>query len=143
MDWRLLADRGLLGCCTICKLNKGYVPFPKFPEAMGKISTLNKRNRETNELKECFQSASGDEIRRQILPVFYTHLINFVLDGDIEGVLDLMKNNHITMEMFKENMTDLVSEKLKLAFEKVGTANKSNLTRAYNKNFKTSIIPLK
>ena len=23
MDWRLLADRGLIGCCNICKLNKG------------------------------------------------------------------------------------------------------------------------
>ena len=140
MDWRLLADRGLLGCCTICKLNKGFLPFPKFPEAMGKISTFNKRKRETNELKECFKSSSGDEIRRQILPVFYTHLINFVLDGDIEEALELMKKYHITMEMFKENMTDLVSDKLKLAFEKVGTSNKSNLTKAYNKNFKTSII---
>ena len=140
MDWRLLADRGLIGCCTICKLNKGFVPFPKFPEALGKISSLNKIKRETNELKECFKSASGEEIRRQILPVFYTHLINYILDGDIEGILDTMKKYHISIEMFKENMTDLVSDKLKLAYEKVGTANKSNLTRAYNKNFKTSII---
>ncbi len=140
MDWRLLADRGLIGCCTICKLNKGFVPFPKFPEALGKISSLNKIKRETNELKECFKSASGEEIRRQILPVFYTHLINYILDGDIEGILDTMKKYHISIEMFKENMTDLVSDKLKLAYEKVGTVNKSNLTRAYNKNFKTSII---
>ena len=140
MDWRLLADRGLIGCCTICKINKGFVPFPKFPEALGKISTFNKIKRETTELKECFTSASGEEIRRQILPVFYTYLINYIVSGDIEGVLEMMKRNHITMEMFKENMTDLVSDKLKLAFEKVGTANKSNLTRAYNKNFKTSII---
>ena len=140
MDWRLLSDRGLIGCCTICKLNKGFVPFPKFPEALGKISSLNKIKRETTELKECFTSASGEEIRRQILPVFYTHLINFILDGDIDGILETMKKYHITMEMFKENMTDLVGEKLKLTFEKIGTANKSNLTRAYNKNFKTSII---
>ena len=143
MDWRLLADRGLLGCCTICKLNKGFVPFPKFPEALGKISSLNKINRETYELKECFKCASGDEIRRQILPVFYSYLINNILDGNIEGILDIMKKYHITMEMFKENMTDLVGEKLKLAFEKVGTINKSNLTKAYNKNFKTSIIKTK
>ena len=72
--------------------------------------------------------------------MFYTHLINFILDGDIDGILETMKKYHITMEMFKENMTDLVGEKLKLTFEKIGTANKSNLTRAYNKNFKTSII---
>ena len=140
MDWRLLADRGIIGCCTICKINKGFVPFPKFPEALGKISSLNKIKRETTELKECFTSASGDEIRRQILPVFYTYLINYIIDGDIESVLEIMKRNHVSMEMFKENMTDLVSDKLKLAFEKLGTANKSNLTRAYNKNFKTSII---
>ena len=140
MDWRLLSDRGLIGCCTICKLNKGFVPFPKFPEALGKMSSLNKIHRETTELKECFKSSSGDEIRRQILPVFYSYLIDYILEGDIDGVLEIMKKYHITMEMFKENMTDLVSEKLKLAFDKVGTANKSNLTRAYNKNFKTSII---
>ena len=140
MDWRLLSDRGLIGCCTICKLNKGFVPFPKFPEALGKISSLNKIKRETIELKECFKSASGDEIRRNILPVFYTYLIDYIVEGDIDGVLEMMKSYHVTMEMFKENMTDLVSKKLQLTFEKVGTANKSNLTRAYNKNFKTSII---
>ena len=143
MDWRLLADRGLIGCCTICKLNKGFVPFPKFPEALGKISALNKKKRETNELKECFISASGEEIRRQILPVMYTYLIDYMVDGDIDGVLEMMKKNHITMDLFKENMTDLASEKLKLAFEKIGTANKSNLTRAYNKNFKSSVIRVK
>ena len=143
MDWRLLADRGLIGCCTICKLNKGFVPFPKFPEALGKISALNKKKRETNELKECFISASGEEIRRQILPVMYTYLIDYIVDGDIDGVLEMMKKNHITMDLFKENMTDLASEKLKLAFEKIGTANKSNLTRAYNKNFKSSVIRVK
>jgi len=140
MDWRLLADRGLIGCCTICKINKGFVPFPKFPEALGKISSLNKIKRETTELKECFYSSSGEEIRRQILPVIYTYLVNYIVDGDIDGALEMMKNNHITMELFKENMTDLVSDKLKSSFDKVGTANKSNLTRAYNKNFKTSII---
>ena len=143
MDWRLLADRGLIGCCTICKLNKGFVPFPKFPEALGKISALNKKKRETNELKECFISASGEEIRRQIIPVMYTYLIDYIVDGDIDGALEMMKNYHITMDMFKENMTDLVSEKLKLAFEKIGTANKSNLTRAYNKNFKSSVVRVK
>ena len=140
MDWRLLADRGLIGCCTICKINKGFVPFPKFPEAMGKISSLNKKKREITELKECFHSASSDEIRRSILPVFYTYLIDYVLEGDIDNVLELMKNYRVTMEYFKENMTDLVDEKLRLKFDKVGTTNKSNLTRAYNKNFKTSII---
>ena len=140
MDWRYLSDRGLLGCCNICKINKGFVPFPKFPEALGQISSLNKIKRETNELKECFSSASGEEIRRQILPVIYTYLINYINDGNIDGILEMMKKNHITMEMFKENMTDLVNDKLKLAFDKVGTTNKSNLTRAYNKNYKTSII---
>ena len=140
MDWRLLSDRGLIGCCNICKINKGFVPFPKFPEALGQISTLNKIKRETNELKECFRSANGDEIRRQILPVVYTYLINYINDGNIDGIFEIMKKNHITIEMFKENMHDLVSERLKLAFDKVGTTNKSNLTRAYNKNFKTSII---
>jgi len=140
MDWRLLADRGLIGCCTICKINKGFVPFPKFPEALGKISSLNKIKRETTELKECFYSSSGEEIRRQILPVLYTYLVDYIVDGDIDGALEMMKNYHITMELFKENMTDLVSDKLKSSFDKVGTANKSNLTRAYNKNFKTSII---
>ena len=140
MDWRLLSDRGLIGCCTICKLNKGFVPFPKFPEALGKISSLNKIKRETIELKECFKSASADEIRRNILPVFYTYLTDYIVEGDIDGVLEMMKNYHVTMEMFKENMTDLVSKKLQVTFEKIGTTNKSNLTRAYNKNYKTSII---
>ena len=140
MDWRLLGDRGLIGCCMICKLNKGFVPFPKFPEAMGKMSSLNKIKREITELKECFHSASSKEIRLDILPVFYTYLVDYIVDGDIENTLELMKKYRITMEYFKENMTDLVDEKLKIQFEKIGTSNKSNLTRAYNKNFKSSII---
>ena len=140
MDWRLLGDRGLIGCCNICKLNKGFVPFPKFPEAMGKMSSLNKIKREITELKECFHSATAKEIRLDILPVFYTYLVDYIVDGDIESTLELMKKYRITMEYFKENMTDLVDEKLKIQFEKIGTSNKSNLTRAYNKNFKSSII---
>ena len=96
MDWRLLGDRGLIGCCTICKINKGFVPFPKFPEVMGKISSLNKIKREVTELKECFPSASGDEIRKNILSVFYTYLIDYILDGDIDQVLNLMKKYGIT-----------------------------------------------
>ena len=143
MDWRLLADRGLIGCCTICKINKGFIPFPKFPEALGKISSLNKIKRETNELKECFKSYSGWEIRTQILPIFYSYMIDYIMNGDIENVLNLMKKYHVTMEMFKENMTDLVTENLKLEFNKIGTVNKSNLTRAYNKNFKNSIVKVK
>ena len=73
----------------------------------------------------------------------YTYLIDSIVSGDIEATLDLMKKYRITMEYFKENMTDLVDEKLKLQFDKVGTNNKSNLTRAYNKNFKSSIIRTK
>ena len=110
---------------------------------MGKMSSLNKIKREITELKECFPSASGEEIRKDILPVFYSYLIDYILDGDIDTVLQMMKNYRVTMELFKENMTDLVDEKLKLKFDKVGTTNKSNLTRAYNKNFKSSIIRVK
>ena len=55
----------------------------------------------------------------------------------------MMKNYHITLDISKENMTDLIAEKLNLAFEKIGTANKSNLTRDYNKNFKDSVIRIK
>ena len=140
MDWRLLSDRGLLGCCTICKLNKGFVPFPKFPEALGKISSLNKIKREIIELKECFHSKSSEEIRRDVLPVIYNSLVDLMVDGDIEGVFEIMRNYHITMDFFKENMTDLVEDKLKMKFDKIGTVNKSNLTKAYNKNFKSSVV---
>ena len=84
--------------------------FPKFLEALNKISSLNKRKRETIELKECFKSYSGSDIRNQILPVFYSNMIECIIDGRIDDVIELMKKYHVTMDMFKENMTDLVSE---------------------------------
>ena len=54
-----------------------------------------------------FSSATAKEIRLDILPVFYTYLVDYIVDGDIEYTLELMKKYRITMEYFKENMTDI------------------------------------
>ena len=139
MDWRLLPERGLLGCCTICKLCKGTVYFPKFPEIMGKMSSLGKNKRELEELKLNFKGTS-DEIRHMILPCFYLEIVSLLVDGDMEEVVKILNSRKMTLDTFKENVLDLISEKFAGLFKNIGVAAKSSLTRFYNKKTGNSMV---
>lgn len=140
MDWRLLSDKGLISSCMICKLNSGSVIFPKFPEILGKMSTTNKLKRELLELKNSFRCQTMDEIRMATLPIIYLQIIDKIVENSSEEALNIMKKYRLTMDMFKENIIDLVGDRLAKQYENLGREDKSNLTRLYNKNMGSSII---
>ena len=139
-DWSLLPDKGVLGSVSVCHFIRGSVGFPKFPELMGKLMTLKKTKRELKELKLCFPNCPRKGIKNEIAPLVLSLITNHINEEQYDSCLDIMKKHKITMELFKENILDLSSEKNRVAFEHLGSTAKSALTREYNKNFKTSII---
>ena len=142
-NWSLLLDRGILGSISICHFTKGVVPFPKFPEIMGKMSSIRKIKREINELKKNYFNCNVKSIKNEICPLVLNIITDYINDNNYEEALNLMKRYKITMDILKENVIDLTGEKIKKNFEKVGTSIKSAFTKEYNKNFKTSVIKVK
>ncbi len=143
-NWNLLVDRGILGSVSSCFFTKGVVPFPKFPELMGKMSSMRKTKREIKELKKCFFGYNSHSIKNEIVPLVFTTIINNINetneDNNLDNCIDIMKSFKLNMEMVKENLMDLAQENMQKEFNNIAPTAKSAFTRLYNKNFKTSII---
>ena len=139
-NWSLLSDKGILGSISSCYFSRGILPFPKFPELLGKMSSMRKIKREICELKKYFTNCNLNSIKNEICSLFLNIIIDYVNNDNYDESLNLMKKYKISMDVFKENIIDLAGEKIKKNFEKIGTRIKSNFTKKYNKNFKTSII---
>ena len=143
-NWNLLGDRGMLGSVSVCYFTKGVVPFPKFPELMGKMSSMRKTKREIKELKRCFFGYNSHSIKNEIVPLIFSNLIDNINEtneeNNIENSIDLMKEFKLNMEMVKDNLYDLAPEKMKEEFDQISPTLKSAFTRLYNKTFQSSII---
>ncbi len=143
-NWNLLGDRGILGSVSSCFFTKGIVPFPKFPELMGKMSTMRKIKREIKELKKCFFGYNSHCIKNEIVPLVFTKIINNINEtnenDNLDNCIEIMKSFKLNMEMVKENLMDLAQEKMQKEYNNIAPTAKSAFTRLYNKNFKSSII---
>ena len=143
-NWNLLGDRGILGSVSSCFFTKGVVPFPKFPELMGKMSSMRKTKREIKELKKCFFGYNSHSIKNEIVPLVFTTIINNINqtneDDNLDNCIEIMKSFKLNMEMIKENLMDLAQEKMQKEYNNIAPTAKSAFTRLYNKNFKSSII---
>ena len=143
-NWNLLGDRGILGSVSSCFFTKGVVPFPKFPELMGKMSSMRKTKREIKELKKCFFGYNSHSIKNEIVPLVFTTIINNINqtneDDNLDNCIEIMKSFKLNMEMVKENLMDLAQEKMQKEYNNIAPTAKSAFTRLYNKNFKSSII---
>ena len=51
-SWGLLADLGRIGVVAPSMICRGFLPFTRFPEALGKYSIQRKSSRFIRELKE-------------------------------------------------------------------------------------------
>ena len=50
--WGMLPDLGRISVLAPCSLMRGFVPYTKFPEVLGKFNTQKKSNRLIRELKD-------------------------------------------------------------------------------------------
>ena len=135
----LLSDKGIIGSVSIGSFLRGGLGFPKFPDYLGKMSTIRKIRREIKELRSCFPMVPRNAIKKEIAPFILTKIVGEMDKGNIEAILAFMRRYKITMEVLKENIFDLAGDKIRGEFDHLGTSVKANLTREYNKHFKSSI----
>jgi replication factor C subunit 1 len=143
-EWTLLQNKGIHSCLAVGQFSGNFIPFPKFPELMGKFQKARKIKREIKELKYSFPNCSNTSIKEEIAPLILSkisnNLIDFGNDG-IENCLEFMRDYKISIEKLKENVTDLQSnDKILTKFEKISPQIRAALTRKYNEAFKTSIV---
>jgi replication factor C subunit 1 len=143
-EWTLLQNKGMHSCLAVGQFSGNFIPFPKFPEMMGKFQKAKKVKREIKELKSSFPGCSNNSIREEIVPLILSRISNNLIDfghDGIENCLQFMKEYKITMEKFKENVTHLQpNEKILSKFEKIAPTIRAALTRKYNEAFKTSLV---
>lgn len=143
-EWTLLQNKGIHSCLAVGEFSGNFIPFPKFPELMGKFQKAKKIKREIKELKYSFSNCSNTSIKEEISPLILSKISNYLIDfgnDGIENCLEFMKNYKISIEKLKENVTNLQSnDKILSKYEKISPQIRAALTRKYNEAFKTSIV---
>ena len=138
-DWGLMPNFGIASCIYPTFLSSNNIPFPKFPEFLGKNSSQRKVMREIKELRHAMGPAiTGDktavkfDYAEAILNLILSNLIDE--NVDVSLALEIMEHYQITPELFKENLVDIQYNPKKLdLLHKIPTVTKTSLTRQYNK----------
>lgn len=146
-DWNLLQNMGIHSCLAVSQFSGNSIPFPKFPELMGKMQRIRKVKRELRELKYSFPGISTKSIKEEIVPLVLSKIANNLVDYGKDGIdmcLKFMEEYKLSMDKFKEHVMDLQpSEKLLAKFNNVSQPLRTALTRRYNETFKTSLTKRK
>lgn len=77
-NWNLLPDLGRTAVVAPCNIMKGFLPYARFPEVMGKFSTQRKSARLIRELKESAGHhfyASKMSVQNESIPMLYDYII--------------------------------------------------------------------
>jgi len=138
-DWGLMPNFGFASVIYPTFLSSNAIPFPKFPEFLGKNSTQRKVMREIKELRFAMgpvitgnKSSIKFDYGEALLKLILFHMVN---DGsDVNEALNVMEHYQITPELLKENLVDIQYNPKKLdLLHEIPTQTKSSLTRLYNK----------
>lgn len=138
-DWGLMPNFGIASCIYPTFLSSNNIPFPKFPEFLGKNSSQRKVMREIKELRQAMGPAiTGDKTAVKF--DYSEALLNLILSNltdeavDVSLAIEIMEHYQITPELFKENLVDIQYNPKKLdLLHQIPTATKTSLTRQYNK----------
>ena len=139
-EWGLMPNLAFASTIYPTFLSSNLIPFPKFPEFLGKNSSQRKTVREIKELKVALGPViSGD--RTSVKFEYSEGLLNLILfnltNTDSNGVqiaLEVMEEYGITPELLKENLLDVQFNPKKLdLLHEISTQTKSSLTKLYNK----------
>ena len=74
----MLPDLGRISVLAPCSLMRGFVPYTKFPEVLGKFNTTRKSNRLIRELKDsCGHQlyASKMSIQNEFIPLIFEMIV--------------------------------------------------------------------
>ena len=85
-EWTLLQNKGIHSCLAVGQFSGNFIPFPKFPEMMGKFQKAKKVKREIKELKYSFPGCSNNSIREEIVPLILSRISNNLIDFGHDGI---------------------------------------------------------
>lgn len=140
-NWNLLPDLGRTAVVAPCNIMRGFLPYARFPEVMGKFSSQRKSARLIRELKESAGHhfyASKMSVQNESIPMIYDYIISKLdnpkdKDAACQDAAKLLFDFNLTMDQFKENVMGLlVSEKKLKLFDNIETAVKTHFTKTFN-----------
>ena len=147
-EWSLLQQYGQASSIEPGSLSGNGVPFPKFPEFLGRFSTQRKNARllqETRSVLSRYISGDDESLLKDYIPIIYKMIMEPLQKDQVEYAVQLMNDFNITPDMLKEHLTQLQPGTFKLEqdFKDLPAKLKSSLTRIYNANYKSSLSNVK
>jgi len=138
--WSLLPFAGFMSAALPSVQVAGYVPFPKFPQALGKMSTLSKSKRLLRELHGTIQlycRAPPRAIREEYVDRLYDGVVRILKRDecdsfDIANAVTLLSSYGLGKEHFVEHLCDLRLQEQDDEFKAVSPKVKGSFTRHAN-----------
>ena len=138
-DWSLLPNLGLTSSIAPALLIKGSTHYPRFPEFLGKNSSMRKAKRLIRELKIAMGNlaqASRLELQNDYVDLILNMIYKSLKAGKdgVPDAVDTMENLGLSNENLREHLMGLsMDTKLNKAFDDLDSQVKSAFTREYNK----------
>lgn len=141
-EWSLLPDVGVVGCVYPASVCNGFIPFPSFPQYLGKYSTMSRTRRLNQELQAHLRLSStvsrGSLITTGYVDLLYKKLMNPLLRADagagaIEETAAVLDCYGLRKEHLQEHLTELRTHLGEEdMFKMVDSKIKAALTREFN-----------
>jgi len=142
-EWSLMPNLGMAGCLAPAQLSCGYLPFTKFSEWLGKMSSAKKAGRYIRELKDMMGvTASRKTVHLEYVPLVFNVICTCLGQEGvaIPAAVDFMREYGLSMEGLKENVLGLIlNEDMVKEFNDLSPKVKSAFTKAYNEAMKQSV----
>jgi replication factor C subunit 1 len=147
-EWSLLQHYGQASSIEPGSLAGYGVPFPRFPEFLGRFSTQRKNARllqETRYAMEKYISGDDEALLKDYIPIIYRMIMTALQNDQVEEAVELMHELNITPDILKEHLVQLQPGAMKLEqdFKDLPAKLKSSLTRIYNAHYKSSLAKVK
>jgi replication factor C subunit 1 len=145
-EWNLLPNKGICSSVAPGFFTNGFIYATKFPEISSKFSKVRKVMRQTKELKTLFPYNSLRTIKDEIVPILFSRIVNLLIEygkDAVDKVMNILHEYKFNMLLFKENLFELVNQKLLAKYEKMNSTIKTHLTKKLNEEYKTSLIKKK
>ena len=147
-EWSLLPNYGQASSVEPGSLAGHGVPFPRFPEFLGRFSTQRKNARllqETRFAMEKYVTGDDESLLKDYIPIIYRMIMTALQKDEVEEAVELMHEFNITPDILKEHLVQLQPGALKLEqdFKDLPAKLKASLTRIYNAHYKSSLAKVK
>ena len=135
-----------MGTIAPATFASGNLPFPKFPEWLGKNSTTKRIDRMIRDVREmCAHHLYSDKksILFESIPLSFEMIFKLLIQGDhtaISEAVSVLEDFNLTMDAYKEHIIGLLLDQKSIdAYNALPPAVKGNFTKIYNTVFKSSI----